>query len=140
MYTLLKLLVFSDLVFIFQILLCQEFGSAFTKRYLKELLDEPVEVKAKYLTRNQKTILVLKMAKHKENAHMTFGWHEAVRKYNIRKGEITLFCFTPKKKGQLDLLIVGLPVNEQQTSGDEQQASGDEQQTSEDEQQTSEDE
>jgi hypothetical protein len=50
MYTLLKLLVFSDLVLIFQILLCQEFGSAFTKRYLKELLDEPVEVKAKYIS------------------------------------------------------------------------------------------
>jgi hypothetical protein len=49
---------------------------------------------------------------------MTSGWHEAVRKYNIRKGEIILFCFTPKKKGQLDLLIVGLPGDEQ-TSGDE---------------------
>jgi hypothetical protein len=55
------------------------------------------------------------MAKHKENAHMTSGWHEAIRKYNIRKGEIILFYFTPKKKGQLDLLIVGLPVNKQQT-------------------------
>jgi hypothetical protein len=60
---------------------------------------------------------------------MTSGWNEAISNYNIREGEMILFCFTPKKKGKLDLLIVGSSAvyseDEQQTSEEGHQMSED---------------
>ena len=89
-------------------LLCQDFGAKFTKRYLEGYLTDPIMVPVKSVVSSKKFEIRMKMAKHTNSVMMTSEWGKVVERYKIEQSDIVLFNFKPNPKGGVKLCIVPL--------------------------------
>jgi hypothetical protein len=87
----------------------QTFGAEFTKEYLKNRLDEPIDVHVWRMISRKPKILTMKMAARSNNAILTTGWDKLVKRFFLKENIIVMFCFDERKDGKLHLLIDPVP-------------------------------
>jgi hypothetical protein len=66
-------------------------------------------------------------------AIMTSGWDDVVKEYNFEEDDIVLFCFDPKRSGGLNLLLVHMPLEEEDDDEGEHNISDDDTEDTEEE-------
>jgi cobalamin biosynthesis protein CobT len=63
---------------------------------------------------------------------MTSGWDDVVKEYNFEEDDIVLFCFDPKRSGGLNLLLVHMPIEEEEDDEGEHNINDDDTEDTED--------
>lgn len=109
-----KLVIFNYLIITSMLILQfsvlpQTFGAEFTDRYLKNRLDEPVDVHVSRMSSKKPRIVRMKMGAGSKNAILTTGWDKVVRRFKLNQDDIALFCFHERDDGELHLLVEALP-------------------------------
>ena len=91
--------------------LAQTFGADFIRKYLKNRLDEPIDVHV-WQMNSKKPKMVRRKMGASSNAILTTGWDKVLRIFNLKQHSILLFCFDEKYNGEVHILVQQLPPDD----------------------------
>jgi hypothetical protein len=116
----------------FQISCAQVFGARFSKLHLQRYLDDAIRVEVHCTSSDEIFEVRMKKGMGTNQAIMTSGWDDVVKEYNFEEDDIVLFCFDPKSSGGLNLLLVHMPLEEEDDDEGEHYMSDDDTEDTED--------